>query len=105
MIYLLNTPILTEYGKYFFSKIGIAEVKAVLSEEEFTSAVGHQGTADLLSKLLSISVPMNRIAIRMEPADLAIVFRLKTHLPEGRVLSEAELSQLDYEFGILERIE
>ena len=104
MIYLLNTPILTDYGVYDFKKIEIAEVKAILSEEGFTSAVGHQGTADLLTQLLGVPVPMNRVAIKMEENDVAVVFRLKNRLPEGTVLSEEELAKLVIEFGVLERI-
>ena len=103
MIYLMNTPILTDYGVYDFSKIDVRDVKSFL-EMGFTSAVGHQGTADLLSKLLGIPVHGNRVAIKMEESDMAIVFRLKNRLPEGTVLSEEELSKLDYEFGLLRRM-
>ena len=103
MIYLLNTPILTDYGVYDFSKIDGRDVKSFL-EIGFTSAIGHQGTADLLSNLLGIPVPMNRIAIKMEEGDVALVFRLKNRLPEGTVLSESGLGKLDYEFGLLRRM-
>ena len=102
MIYLLNAPILTEYGVYDFSKIDGRDVNSFL-EMGFTSAVGHQETADLLTSLLGIPVPMNRVAIKMADGDMAIVFRLKNRLPEGTVLSEEELSKLDYEFGLLRR--
>ena len=106
MIYLLNAPILTDYGVYDFKKISQEVLRAqLLLSGGFTSAVGHQGTADLLSKILGIPVPMNRVAIRMAEGDEAIVFRLKNRLAEGTVLTEEQLSQLDYEFGILERIE
>ena len=106
MIYLLNTPILTDYGVYDFKKISQEVLRAqLLLSGGFTSAIGHQGTADLLSKILGIPVPMNRVAIRMAEGDEAIVFRLKNRLAEGTVLTEEQLSQLDYEFGILERIE
>ena len=105
MIYLLNTPILTEYGGYVFSKIKIAEAKAFLSNDGFISAVGHQGTADLLSRILEIKIPANRVSIKMAKGDVAIVFRLLQRLPEGTVLSEQELAKLDYEFGMLEKVE
>ena len=106
MIYLLNTPILTDYGVYEFKRISLESIKIHISiaEVKFTSAVGHQGTADLLSNLLGIPVPMNRIAIKMEEGDVALVFRLKNRLPEGTVLSESGLGKLDYEFGLLRRM-
>ena len=102
MIYILNAPILTDYGVYDFYKISVEEAKPYL-EGRFTSAIGHQGTADLLTSLLGIPVPMNRIAIKMADGDMAVVFRLKNRLPEGVVLPEEELSKLDYEFGLLRR--
>lgn len=103
MIYLLNASILTDYGVYDFSKIDGRDAKSFI-EMGFTSAIGHQGTADLLSKLLGVPVPMNRIAIKMADGDMAIVFRLKNRLPEGVVLSESGLGKLDYEFGLLRRM-
>lgn len=102
-IYVLNGPILTEYGKYEFMKIGLPEVKAILSWD-FVSGVGHEGTATLLAQLTGINVPVNRVAIKMQPGDIAVVFRVLTRLPEGKVLTEEELAKIPYEFGLLERI-
>ena len=104
MIYILNTPILTEYGLYKFTRISPHLAKEIITEEEFISAVGHEGTAEIISKLTRVTVPMNRVAIRMQPGERAIVFRLLTRLPEGRVLSAEELITLPYEFGLLERV-
>ena len=58
------------------------------------SAVGHESTAKLLSRILGIEVPMNRIQIKMEDGDWAIVLQLLIRLEEGRVLNEQELKQL-----------
>jgi hypothetical protein len=101
-IFVLNTPILTEYGSYEFRKTDLPEVKALLSQE-FASAIGHEGTATLMTQLTGITIPANRIAIKMQSGDLAIVFRVLTRLPEGKVLSDEELAAIPYEFGILER--
>lgn len=104
MLYLLNTPILTAYGLYRFSPLDMAQARE-LASQAFTSAVGHQGTADLLSVLLEKEIPMNRVGIQMEPGDEALIFRVKTRLPEGVVLSKEEIAKLDYEFGLLRRLE
>ncbi len=60
----------------------------------YTSAVGHQGTAQVLSLLLGTEVPSNRIAIRLSQEDSLIVFQLGVRLEEGRILSEEEVLSL-----------
>ncbi|WP_434576906.1 STIV orfB116 family protein [Thermoanaerobacterium thermosaccharolyticum] len=44
------------------------EVKSLLSEG-FVSAVGHQDTANVLSDMLGLDVPCNRINIHLTPKD------------------------------------
>jgi hypothetical protein len=103
MIYILNSPILPNYGEYRFEKISVEEAKALLSGG-FTSAVGHKGTAEVLSSILGVNIPENRVAISLEKGDIALVFRLLVRLPEGKVLSAEELKGLKFELGKLERI-
>ena len=106
-LYVLNTPILTEYGMYDFRKISLSEVKEMLSRGSsfaYVSAIGHEGTAALMSHLTGIQIPVNRVAVKMQLGDLAIVFRVLERLPEGKVLTQEELEKVPYEFGILERV-
>ena len=102
-IFVLNTPILTEYGSYNFRKADLPEVKAMLDEREFTSAIGHEGTAALMTQLTGIQIPAKRIAIKMQSGDVAIIFRVLMRLPEGKILTQEELEKVPFEFGILER--
>ena len=102
-VFVMNTPILTNWGAFRFDKIEISEVKELL-KNGFISAVGHSGTAELLTKLLDVEVPSNRIAIHMEIGDVAIVFRLKDRLSEGTVLTKSELEKLSFDFGLLKMI-
>lgn len=102
--YVLNVPVLTNYGTFRFRKVSVEEAKKELVGG-FISAVGHEGTAKVLSELLGISIPYNRIEIKMKPGDRAVVFRLLKRLPEGTVLSKEELLQLPFELGVLECLE
>jgi hypothetical protein len=103
MLYVLNAPVLTNYGNYRFRKIDVEEARMLL-ESGFVSAVGHEGTARVLSSIVDISIPQNRITIRMKPGDKAIVLWLLERPPEGEVLDSIELSCQPFKLGLLERI-
>ena len=75
------------------SPITVGGVKALL-KEGFVSAVGHESTAQALTLLTGIEVPVNRTAIRLAPGDQLIVFQLAVRLPEGAVLTKEEVQAL-----------
>jgi len=101
-VYLLNTLIVPiDFDKHplvhvVLEKITIEEAKQILQNNPFISAIGHEGTAKLLSQLLGIAIQINRISVFFEPGDIGIHFFLKQRLPEGKVLSQEELEKLDY---------
>jgi len=82
-------------------EIDIETVKVMLTQP-FISAVGHESTARLLTTLLGIEVPYNRIQLRLRKGDTLLVFQLLVRLPEGKVLTEEELKQLQYKFFVVE---
>ena len=69
-------------------------IRLRLKSEPFTSSVGHESTARLMSKLLDIYIPVQRTSIKLKDGDELIVFQLKLRLPEGKTLSEPELEEL-----------
>ena len=69
-------------------------IRLRLRSEPFTSSVGHESTAQIMSRLLDLYIPVHRASIKLREGDELIVFQLKLRLPEGKVLSEPELEEL-----------
>lgn len=67
MIYLLNSPVLTDYGTG--RRPGAPGAGAVVTAWRLHSAIGHPGAVDFLSALLGVMIPVNRIRIEMQPDD------------------------------------
>jgi len=74
--------------------LALEEVKETLRSVSFTSAVGHESTAAILSLLTGVEIPVNRIAINLSKEDRLIVFQLGVRLPEGAVLTADEVLAL-----------
>lgn len=105
-LYILNSPVLTDYGMFWFEKEDIVEAKKLIERfnGQFISAIGHQATADIMSKLLGYNIPYNRIIVKMNVGDIAIVFRLLNRIEEGKVLTEEEIKNIGFEIGFLTRL-
>jgi urate oxidase len=105
--YLLNTLIIpVDFQRHpkvkaTIRRASIEEVRQLLSRG-FVSAVGHQATATLLSQLLGIEVPFNRVTVKAEPGDILIHFVLRERIPEGKILTLEELQSLPFDFAISE---
>jgi hypothetical protein len=50
-VFVLNTSILTSYGKWEFTQISAAQAAETLSNG-FVSAVGHAATAEILTRII-----------------------------------------------------
>jgi hypothetical protein len=101
-VYLTNAFSLSmlskDYAKLTVREMALQEVKQFLKNYGFISSIGHASTAELLTSLLEMRVEMNRIQIKLEPSDVAVVFQLQSRLNEGQVLSREELEKLQYKF-------
>lgn len=101
-IAILNTTILTSDGDFSLKTISLEEAKKLTTEFEILSAVGHQSTADILTELIGVQIPVNRIQFKQEPGQLALCFKLNGRPEEGKILSREEIEKIGYEFKLLE---
>jgi hypothetical protein len=100
---ILNTSILTDFGVYHYQQIDLFTAKQAVSKE-FNSAVGHKSTCDVLTKLLEVEVPMNRIEYKQDLFEVALVFKLRSRPEEGKILTSEEIESIGYDFGLLRRL-
>lgn len=102
--YVYNTPILTAYGTWAFTQVTVDEAIAFLRSAGWISGIGHSGTAQLLTQLSGVLVPVNRISTRLDIGDEALVFRLLQRQQEGRELTIEDVRGMPHEYGILKRV-
>ncbi len=65
-----------------------------LDEEDFINAVGHDSIINLINKLCGVELTKNRIEVKLERGDVALVIMVNERLPEGRVLGDEELTDM-----------
>lgn len=102
-VVLLNTSILTTHGVFAYTEMTTAAVRTVVQEAAqqncLLSAIGHDSTAQLMTTLLGVAVPVNRIVYVQQQGDIAIVFKLNGRPPEGTILTEEEIEAIGYTWG------
>lgn len=104
-IVILNTSILTTHGRFAYERVDTFEaIRLVQSAPVLLSAVGHQSTADIVSRILGVLVPMNRIEYRQTAGDVALVFKLRGRPPEGVILTTAEIEAIGFDFGTIQML-
>lgn len=101
-IVFLNTTILTCDGDFNLQTVTLDDVKNILRDDcERLSAIGHESTAHVMTKLLGEAVSVNRIQYRQEKGDIAICFKLNGRPPEGAILSIDDIIEYGFELKIL----
>jgi hypothetical protein len=109
MKYILNSAVITSPGEYRYRLINAGEARK-WAEGGFVSTVGYEQTADALTQLLGVPVPVDRRTITMQAGDEALVFRLVFPPgtpridPKDKGRLSAAIMAGQYELGLLSRI-
>ena len=104
-VVLLNGPVCTSTGLYRVSELHVDEARRLVRLYGSVSAVGHEATAAVLSRILGIAVPMNRVEYEQQAGQLAIALKLRQRALEGQILSVEEMLQIGFSLLLLERLE
>lgn len=100
-----NGTVATTNGLYRIKDIDIDTAKELVKQNGFISAIGHEATAEIMSEVLGLTIPMNRIQFHQKVGQLAVVFKLKERPPEGIILNRTEVENIGYGFKVMERLE
>jgi len=101
-VLILNCAIITAHGNYDYQPITVSYAQNAI-KNGFVSAVGHEATAKILSEILEVKIPQNRIQAKQEIGQEAIVFAMNQRIPEGKILSREEIEQIGYSLNLLSR--
>jgi hypothetical protein len=102
-IAILNTSICTSDGYYSLETISLEFARTLVENYNFISAIGHDSTAQILTELLGVDIPVNRIQFEQEAGQTALVFKLNGRPPEGKILTKEEIEEIGYSFKVLVR--
>lgn len=65
-------------------KLSLEQIRHLAQSGALQSCIGHADTAVVLSGLLGVTIPANRVSLNLEEGDLAIVAQYRgPRLPEG----------------------
>ena len=84
----------------------IDEVKEIVAKAEaIESYIGHQSTAELLTKLLGVKVECNRAMYNPQPDDYALIVRLKKRLSKPEDIKNVTEDDLEFRLVLYSEFE
>lgn len=105
MQYLMSTSIVPAgyTGRVLVRSVTPAEATEILSAG-FTSAVGHQSTAEVLRELLPEvkGIVANRVTVKVEAGVVFVCFQLLSRPPEGALLNREALEEIGFSLRVME---
>lgn len=104
-VVIFNGPICTTVGLYRVTDLDVEEARQLVRTNGYVSAVGHDASAEVLSHILQVEVPMNRIEYRQKIGQKAIALKLNVRPPEGQVLTAEQMFQIGFGLQLMERLD
>lgn len=103
MLYLMSTTVIPHGadGDWNMETITPEEAANIATGEEFTSAVGHDSSAEAMTAALGVEVKANRLVVSPEPGDRFLCLRLLGRAPEGVILDRAGLDAIGFTWALL----
>lgn len=106
MLFLFNTTIMPNEGTFENKKVSRDKAWEVIQNRPYTSALGHQGSADAFNALFPhLECAVNRIQATMQPGDEAIALKVIDRIAEGKILTLEALNETGFEFYHIKMIE
>lgn len=102
---VFNGTVATTNGLYRVSDLSVSEAKELLTENGYISAIGHESTAKIISEVMEMDIPMNRINFTQMVGQKAVVFKLNRRPEEGTILTRQQVEKVGYSFKLMERLE
>ena len=104
---MLNTTIATTNGVFKITDLSLEQARqlAMENKDNILSAIGHEATAKVMTTLLGVEVPTNRIVFAQEKEQKAIVLKMNGRIPEGVVLTVEDMEKIGYSFKLMEKLE
>ena len=110
-LYIMSTTVIPSgaWGRWEMDSIDLGQAAQMVWPEGpgytgWVSAVGHESTAQVLSDLLGVSIPANRITVEPVPGDRFLCFRLLRRPAEGAILDRSTLESIGFEFALMRYI-
>lgn len=71
-------------GTIMIAPMNTHDIKQILAEDGVESCIGHADTARIVSSILGIDIPANRVSVQIEDGESVIVAQyMGPRLPEG----------------------
>jgi len=80
MKYVMNSAVVTGPGLYRYRLVDALGASRYLQDGPWLSAIGYPETAEALTMLTSVAVPVERRQVRLGAGDTALVFRLTSRV-------------------------
>jgi len=105
---ILRTSIITADGFYSAYTITLDDAKALIraaiNGPGIDSAVGHVSTAELLTVLLGVEIPVSRQRFEQQVGQRALVFKLNERLDiSGTEMTADQLKSIGYTLKVMMR--